>query len=76
MKTLTYLFIVVALIICGCSNKPVAFTKDEKPIYSSLAMGVGQLYRIQFEGHVYLIRNAGNQGGICHDPDCVCKNKE
>lgn len=29
------------------------------------------IYKVEFEGHYYLILN--NNGGICHDENCKCK---
>lgn len=34
---------------------------------------VGHIYKLDFEGHTYLIRTDYNRGGMCHDENCKCK---
>lgn len=34
---------------------------------------IGKISRVEIEGHSYLVRHNGHQGGICHDENCPCK---
>lgn len=33
----------------------------------------GEITKFEYEGHTYLMRNAYQKGGICHDENCKCK---
>ena len=66
MKKLNILLIaLVAIVLCGCTDK----TTEKHRIDD----WVGTVIKFEFEGHTYLIRSIGNQGGICHDENCKCK---
>ena len=66
------MFVLLAILFIGC-NKSDKVTRshyiDDK---------VGTIYKFEFEGHTYLIRNrladSGGWGGMCHDENCRCKN--
>lgn len=62
-----------AIILCGLygySDKPIETTISGKSVYSPPS----DIYRVKFDGHIYLLRgnSATHPGGICHDPDCPC----
>lgn len=68
MKKLNILLIaLVAIILCGCETKD---TTTERHYIDDI---VGNIYKVEIEGHTYLIRSYGNKGGICHDENCKCK---
>ena len=57
----------------GCENPTVVGKATSgKPIWSETSAGM--LSRTEFDGHVYIVRNQGYRGGICHDPDCEIKD--
>lgn len=90
MKIKTSIILAVLFFAAGCSNDPIGqidtnsgtinFNKKSdsyslKDVYDSSA-AAGTLFRVYFEGHIYIIRNwAGEPAGICHDPDCFCTKK-
>ena len=64
MKKLNILLIaLVAIVLCGCEAK-------DGEDYLSYA---GCITKFEYEGHTYLLRDAYNRGGICHDENCKCK---
>lgn len=36
----------------------------------------GTVERLNFDGHTYIKWAVGYQGGITHDPDCSCNEKD
>ena len=55
----------------GCDDDAVL--QNGKVVYP--AEKAGNLFRVSFEGHTYIVRSDHYQGGICHDPDCPCMKK-
>ena len=75
--------LMIGIIVSGCDpevtkinevGKSVVVKEDEIGMYS-----YGRLFRVEWEGHVYIVRNDAHKGGICHDPDCPnpkCNSKK
>lgn len=61
------LIALVAIVLGGCDD---VTTETHRFDYQ-----VGTISKFEFEGHTYLIRNIGHQGGICHDENCKCKTE-
>ena len=36
----------------------------------------GFLQRVEFDGHLWVVRDYGQGGGIAHHPDCQCTKKQ
>ena len=77
------ILLIIGGFVVGCTQKPSETTEKGAPIYQCQTtvpdgMGsdiVGYLFRTKFDGHIYILRNNGLEGGICHDPDCPCTKK-
>lgn len=65
--TLTLLAL-LALTLTGCESKDIregaSFDR-----YDCIATA-------EYNGHSYIIYKGYNKGGIAHDPDCPCHNKQ
>lgn len=75
MKAIFIFISILLLAFClvtGCGNDLISTNPDIYP-----AKTAGKLTRIEFDKHIYIIRDGGTyKGGICHDPDCkYCKAK-
>lgn len=73
------------ILVSGCSEPIGQISKEGmknfksdnvsgyRDVYSDNRAGI--LYRVVFDGHIYIVRSDNYQGGICHDPDCSCYQK-
>ena len=79
-KILVSLFI-GSTILCSSCYKDAEFgtNEDGKKVLTKVDeigyYSIGRIFRTEFEGHTYIIRNSDHRGGICHDPDCPCFKK-
>lgn len=71
----------VAMVFLMClvpENKPPTETVNGKTVISpTVAGGVAgfQIRRVKLDGHVYIVFDWSNQGGVTHDPDCSCTKR-
>ena len=68
-ENMKMIILILSVFLVGCS-KPIDQTVDGHGIWS--VKEAGRLFRIKFDGHIYICRDNGHLGGICHDPDCSC----
>lgn len=67
MKKYSIFLSVVALaLLFGCCPDQTPNTT----VYPGLSH---QFEKVSWNGHVYVCRTWGQQGGMTHDPDCPCK---
>ena len=68
--------IAIGLIALGVALPPL-FTSccpsvPDTPNTTVYPGSVSQYYKESWNGHVYVLKQWGQQGGITHDPDCPC----
>lgn len=69
-KILLFLIVVIFSVSCLPENN-----KQSTLIESSFVRGVGYIRYIEFDGHEYVKFYNGNQGSVCHSPNCPCLNQ-
>lgn len=71
-KLITFL---IAIIFCvGCTTSS-STSLTHFNIIQSCEVPNGNLYKIEFDNHTYILYRGISKGGLLHDPDCQCKNK-
>ena len=62
------LFLIIICISCE-DQRYKDYERNQKFLENNIKYN---LYKIEFEGHSYLIWNKPHRGGICHDQNCEC----
>lgn len=72
MKTILFFtaLLFLSLIVVACVENSV----DSKLVCDDWKT-VGKIFKVEIEGHTYLIRNHDRRGGICHDANCHCRKE-
>lgn len=76
MKKFIYLIFVIFCLVCvSCEESPNVKSRQD------MGGSIGNIIKIEFEGHTYLIRNYNGSpyigyGGMCHDENCKCKKQD
>lgn len=69
------IFLITATFCVSCKT---TYTTDNflaSNIISSIDLLDGNMYKVEFDNHTYILYIGHYRGGITHDPDCQC-NKE
>lgn len=73
------LIILIALVFCvGCTSENNQTYGDNQHTRIKIddAVGdVGTIYKIEFQGHSYILWYGFHKGGLTHDPDCQCNKR-
>ena len=64
------LLALLALTLTGCGYK-----HGEVSTNNCLNNADDALMKAEYEGHSYIIYKGSQKGGITHDPDCPCREK-
>ena len=64
------------LALCAVALTGCEYKHGEVSTNNCLNNADDALMKAEYEGHSYIIYKGSQKGGITHDPDCPCREKE
>ncbi len=69
MRDFTFFYIIIFFLICWIVYKP-----ENDPNLKKVERG--QMSKVNYQDHSYIVWSINAGGGLVHDPDCKCKGEK